>query len=167
MPGKKILIVDGDAQGADTLARILKPLKFEVLKATDGQAGYDKFKSEKPDLVILEALLPKIHGFDLTKKITQESLGQVPVIIVTGLYKGAQYRHEALSSFGASEYFEKPVDPERFTAAIKQFLHEEEDIDEPLPDSAEVIEALSRRLSAAGTPPGPDGAFTPDKGQGG
>ncbi len=156
MPGKKILIVDGDGQGIEVLARILKPLKLQIMKASDGQSGYEKFKSDKPDLVILEALLPKIHGFDLTKKIVQESLGQVPVIIVTGLYKGAQYRHEALSSFGASEYFEKPVDPERFTAVIKQFLQEEDDIDEALPDSAEVIESLSRRLSSAGD--------TPDKG---
>ena len=104
-------------------------------QAADGQAAYDKFKSEKPDLVILEAILPKIHGFDLTKKISQESGGRVPVIIVTGLYRGPQYKHEALSSFGAADYFEKPVDPEKFVASVIQLLHDEEDIEEELPDS--------------------------------
>ena len=126
------------------MAKLLKSQKVQIIKAADGQAAYDKFKSEKPDLVILEAILPKIHGFDLTKKISQESEGRVPVIIVTGLYRGPQYRHEALSSFGAADYFEKPVDPEKFVSSVMQLLHDEEDIEEDLPDPDSVIEGLIR-----------------------
>ena len=114
----------------------------------DGQAAYDRFKSEKPDLVVLEAILPKIHGFDLTKKIAQESGGRVPVIIVTGLYRGPQYKHEALSSFGAADYFEKPVDKEKFVSSVMQLLHDEEDIEEDLPDSDSVIESLNQGIQA-------------------
>ena len=143
MAEKKVLIVDNDPRSLDTLAKLLRPHKVQVVRAADGQAAYDKFREEKPDLVILEALLPKIHGFDLSKKINQESLGQVPVIIVTGLYRGAQYRHEALASFGAADYFEKPVDAERFTATIRLLLHEDEDIDDQLPDSNSIMETLA------------------------
>lgn len=142
---KKILVVDYDAQSLEGLSKILKSHRFQIVTATDGQMAYEKFLSERPDLVILEAILPKIHGFDLTKKIGTESGGRVPVIIVTGLYRGPQYRHEALSVFGATDYFEKPIDPGRFIAAIKQLLHEEEDIDEALPDSNSVIESLTHR----------------------
>lgn len=145
MPDKKVLIVDYDTQSLDALTRLIKSQKIEVVTATDGQAGYEKFRSEKPDLVILEAILPKVHGFDLTKKITQESAGQVPVVIVTGLYKGPQYRHEAIATFGASDYFEKPVDPDRFVDTIRQLIRDEENIEEVLPDSNAVVEGLARR----------------------
>ena len=148
MTGKKVLVVDYDQQSLETMVKLLKTQKVHVIKAADGQAGYDKFKSEKPDLVILEAILPKIHGFDLTKKISQESGGRTPVIIVTGLYRGPQYKHEALSSFGAADYFEKPVDPEKFVGAVQQLLHDEEDIDEDLPDPDSVIESLSQKVKA-------------------
>jgi DNA-binding response OmpR family regulator len=146
MTEKKILLVDYDAQSLESMAKLLKSQKLLIIKASDGQAAYDKFKSEKPDLVVLEAILPKIHGFDLTKKIAQESGGRVPVIIVTGLYRGPQYKHEALSSFGAADYFEKPVDREKFVSSVMQLLHDEEDIDEDLPDSDSVIESLNEKI---------------------
>jgi DNA-binding response OmpR family regulator len=146
MAEKKILIVDYDTQSLDSLTRLIKSQKIQVVTAPDGQAGYDKFRSEKPDLVILEAILPKVHGFDLTKKITQESGGQVPVVVVTGLYKGPQYRHEAIATFGASDYFEKPVDPDRFLETVQQLMRDDEDIDEVLPDPNTVIENLSQRV---------------------
>jgi DNA-binding response OmpR family regulator len=145
MAEKKILIVDYDAQSLESLTRLVKSQQIQVVTAADGQAGYEKFRADKPDLVILEAILPKVHGFDLTKKITQESGGQVPVVIVTGLYKGPQYRHEAIVTFGASDYFEKPVDPDRFVDTIRQLLRDEEDIEEALPDSNAVIETLAQR----------------------
>jgi DNA-binding response OmpR family regulator len=146
MAEKKILIIDYDTQSLDSLTRLVRSQKIQVVTAPDGQAGYEKFRSEKPDLVILEAILPKVHGFDLTKKITQESGGQVPVVIVTGLYKGPQYRHEAIATFGASDYFEKPVDPDRFIDTVRQLMRDEEEIEEALPDPNTVIENLSQRV---------------------
>jgi DNA-binding response OmpR family regulator len=146
MIDKKILIVDYDAGSLELLAGLLGPYRFQVVKASDGQSAYEKFKEEKPDLVILEAILPKIHGFDLTKRISEETHGRVPVIIVTGLYRGPQYRLEALSTFGAADYFEKPVDKEKLLRSVMNLLNEDEEIEEDLPDSEHVIEALSRRI---------------------
>jgi DNA-binding response OmpR family regulator len=148
MAEKKILIVDYDVQSLESLAQIFKAYKLKIIKATDGLSAYEKFKSEKPDLVILEAILPKLHGFDLTKKISQESKGSVPIVIVTGLYRGAQYRHEAISSFGASDYFEKPYDSEKLLNSVLNLLNEEEEIEEDLPDSASIMEKLSQRIKS-------------------
>jgi len=145
MAEKKVLIIDYDTQSLEALSRLITSQKVQVVTASDGQVGYDKFRSEKPDLVVLEAILPKVHGFDLTKKITQESGGAVPVIIVTGLYKGPQYRHEAIVTFGASDYFEKPVDPDRFIDTVRQLMRDDEDIQETLPDPDTVLENLSQR----------------------
>lgn len=146
MQGKKILIVDYDSRSLETMGKLLKSQKLRIIQAVDGQEAYDKFKSEKPDLVVLEAILPKIHGFDLTKKIFQESAGRVPVIIVTGLYRAPQYKHEALSSFGASDYFEKPIDADKFVRSVMQLLRDEEDIEEDLPSSDSVIAGLSQKI---------------------
>ena len=148
MTAKKILIVDYDNASLESLAALFEPQKFEVIKAGDGQMAYEKFKEEKPDIVILEAILPKIHGFDLTKRISEDTHGRVPVIIVTGLYRGPQYRLEALSTFGASDYFEKPVDKERLLGSVLNLLEEEEEIEEDLPDSEEILRNLSGRIKS-------------------
>lgn len=154
MAEKKILIVDYDAASLEKISKLLKSHKFHVIQASDGQSGYDKFGAEKPDLVVLEAMLPKMHGFDLTKRISQESQGRVPVVVVTGLYKGPQYRQEALGSLGAAEFFEKPLDLDAFVDAVKRLLHDEDDLDEVLPDSNTVIETLSRRGRGQPSPRG-------------
>jgi DNA-binding response OmpR family regulator len=146
MADKKILIVDYDYGSLEALARLFEPYKFQIIKAADGQAAYEKFREEKPDIVILEAILPKIHGFDLTKRISEETHGRVPVIIVTGLYRGPQYRLEALSTFGAADYFEKPVDKERLLRTVMSVLEEEEEIEEDLPDSKGIIRNLTQRI---------------------
>jgi len=146
MTDRKILIVDFDAASLESLAGIFEGYRFQVIRATDGQSAYDKFKEEKPDIVVLEAMLPKVHGFDLTKRISEETHGRVPVIIVTGLYRGPQYRMEALSTFGAADYLEKPVDKEKLLRAVMNLLSEEEEIEEDLPSADQVIDALSRRI---------------------
>ena len=154
MTDKKILIVDYDNASLSALADMVEPYRFQVVKASDGQAAYEKFIEEKPDLVILEAILPKVHGFDLTKRISEETHGRVPVIIVTGLYRGPQYRMEALSTFGAADYFEKPGDKDKLLTARRSLLNEDEEIEEDLPDPDRVIKALSARLKA----PAPEAA---------
>jgi DNA-binding response OmpR family regulator len=148
MTEKRILIVDYSSQSLDSLAQLFKSHKFQIIKATDGNSAYEKFKSERPDLVILEAMLPKLHGFDLTKKISQETKGKIPIIIVTGVYKGPHFKHEALTSLGASDYFEKPFDKEKLVSAVLNLLNEEPDIQEELPNSKSIIENLSRRIKA-------------------
>jgi DNA-binding response OmpR family regulator len=154
MTDKKILVVDYDNGSLEYLCHLLEPYKFQIIKAADGQSAYEKFREEKPDIVILEAILPKIHGFDLTKRISEETHGRVPVIIVTGLYRGPQYRLEALSTFGAADYFEKPVDKERLLRSVMSLLEEEEDIEENLPDSESVIRNLSERIKTQSFTPG-------------
>lgn len=161
MAEKKILVVDYDANSLEKISKLLKVNKYRVVKASDGQAGYEAFVTEKPDLVVVEAMLPKLHGFDLTQKISRETRGRVPVILITGLYKGPQFRQEATSGLGAAEFFEKPLDVEAFVAAIKRLLHDEDEFEDELPDPNDVIEALSRRRAR---PSAPGGGRSPQKG---
>ena len=154
MAEKKILVIDYDAGSLEKTAKLLKAHKYRVVKAVDGQAGYEAFRAENPDLVVTEAMLPKLHGFDLIQKISRETQGRVPVVLITGLYKGPQYRQEATSNLGAAEYFEKPLDENAFVAAVKRLLHDEDEFEEELPDSTAVLEGLSRRGRGAASPRG-------------
>ena len=154
MSEKKVLLIDYDGPSLEKISKLLKTNKYQVVKAVDGKAGYDAYITEKPDLVVLEAMLPKLHGFDLCQKICKDSKGRVPIIVITGLYKGPKYRQEALNGLGASDFFEKPLDPAAFLAAVKRLLHDEDDFEDELPDPNSVIEALSRRGRGPAAPKG-------------
>ena len=146
MPGRKILIVDYESRSLDALARLFERHKFEIVKASDGLSAYEKFRVERPDIIVLEAILPKLHGFDLTSRIRLESKGAVPVVIVTGLYRGSQYRHEALTSFGASAYFEKPYKEEDLVRTVLGLLKEKVEIGLTLPRPDAVAAFLANQL---------------------
>ncbi len=143
MSDQKILIVDYDAKSLENMVELFSAYKLEIIKASDGQEAYEKYKSEEPNLILLEAMLPKIHGFDLTQKINKETKGRIPIIIVTGLYKGTQYKNEAIRSFGAADYFEKPFDNEKLVKSVLNLLHDELEIQEDLPDPESVLKLLS------------------------
>jgi DNA-binding response OmpR family regulator len=148
VPGRKILIVDYDAPSRDALAALFEPRGLEILTASDGLAAYELFGIERPDIVLLEAILPRLHGFDLAKRIIGESKGTVPVVIVTGLYRGPQYRHEALTSIGAADYFEKPYDAARLVRTVLDLLKERDAPGVDLPRPEAVIAGLAERLKS-------------------
>lgn len=122
MTPKKVLVVDFDPEFLKSASERLRGIGVEVLTAVDGQAGLETFRAERPDLVILEAMLPKIHGFDLCSRITADAARKAPVIIVSGVYRDAVYKTEALRTFGAAAYFEKPVDGDLLVQAVRKTL---------------------------------------------
>jgi len=152
MAEKKIMIVDFDRKSLDSLAELFKNHNFQVIKAMDGAEAYEKFKSEEPDVVILEAMLPKLHGFDLTHKIFKDSKGKVPVIIITAVYKGQHYRSEALRNLGATGYFEKPFDKEKLLESVLNLVQDEREKEEEMPEISglpsedTVIKNLAQRI---------------------
>jgi len=152
MAEKKILIVDFDLKSLESLSELFEKLNVKIIKARDGISAFEKYREEAPDLVILEAMLPKLHGFDLTEKIVQDSRGTVPVIIVTGVYKGHQYRNEALRTLGATDYFEKPYDKEKLVERARKLILDEAEVEEDIPDLPDipgadaVIKSLAERL---------------------
>jgi len=152
MSKKKILLVDYNIKSLESLTELFQNHNIEIVTARDGVTAFEKFKSENPDLVILEPMLPRLHGFDLTQKINKESKGKVPVIIVTGVYKGHQYRTEAIRNFGAAGYFEKPFDKNKLVAAVMKYVQDEGDVEEDMPELPDlpgadtVIQGLAQRL---------------------
>lgn len=143
MSEKKILIVDYEKNSIEALKSLFSPYNFQIVTAMDGEVAYEKFFEDKPDLVLLEPMLPKLHGFELVKKIREKSDEKIPIIIVTALYKGAQYKNEAMKSLGVVEYFEKPYDDEKLLNAVVNIIHDEVPIEEELPDHEDIIKNLA------------------------
>lgn len=124
MRDKKILIVDFDEKSLISLSNLVHEEGFRAVTATDGLSGYEKFKSGDFDLVILEPMLPKLHGFELCKKINQDPVKKIPVMVVTGIYREPSCRAEALQVYGASAFFTKPWNKDELRSKILQLLIE-------------------------------------------
>lgn len=122
MRNEKILVVEFEENSLSSLLDLLQTEGFEVVTAKDGHEGLLKFESENPDLVILEPMLLKLHGFDLCRKISKDSPNKTPVIITTGFYKGEHYKSEAIETFGAAAFFEKPYKGEELLTTINDLL---------------------------------------------
>ena len=156
MGAKKILIVDFDQEFLKFLSRFLRDEGFTVVTAVDGSAGLEMNKSEAPDLVITEAMLPKLHGFELCSRLSHSASRKVPVIIVTGVYRDTVYKTEAMHTFGAAAYFEKPLDPEELLVSLRKILGLPEPKEKPEdPIDAAIMESLVAETTASPAPPKP------------
>lgn len=111
MAGKRLLLVDYDPTSLNQTRIILENAGFEVSTCTDGMSALDLFKSLIPDIVLLSAMLPKMHGFEVCSNIRKLPEGAlVPIVIITDVYKGKRYRLDAIGKYGATEYVEKPIE---------------------------------------------------------
>lgn len=127
MISKKILIVDFKEERVNSLAHLLHLNGVRVVTASNGLSGLEKFESEKPDLVILEASFPEVPGFRLCKKITQEYDIKVPLILIAvdGVYPEKECREEVCRAYGAAAYFEKPYEEKEILSTIYNLLEDE------------------------------------------
>ncbi len=152
MAKNKILLIDFDNDFLKFLSRALGDEGYEVQTATDGLAGFEKFSEFQPDLVIMEAMLPKFHGFELCSRITSHPTKKAPVIMVTGIYKDAVYKTEALRSLGASAFFEKPLNLEALLAKVYELIGKPEVKKHQTKKEEDLDELLKQALASAYTP---------------
>ena len=118
----KILIVDDDPTVVNSTADMLKAISFEVISATDGRSGYRMAVKEKPDIIILDWMMPEYNGLQFITDYRKEGY-QTPVLFLTGKGDLPLYQIEALSA-GADSYLSKGSDPgvliERIRAMIRR-----------------------------------------------
>jgi len=120
--GLKALVVDFDSDTRGAVSKHLEDLGIKVVIALDGASGLETFRKERPDIVITEAMLTKLHGFELCSKINEEA-ADIPVIILTGTYRNPIFRLEALCTCGAAAYLEKPFAAEAFDKALRDVFN--------------------------------------------
>lgn len=115
---KKILIVDDEKNIVDILNHNLKREGYETVQAYDGEEAAEKTKSEKPDLVLLDVMLPKMDGFSVCKTIRQTS--NIPIIMVTA--KEDIVDKVIGLELGADDYITKPFSVREVLARVKANL---------------------------------------------
>ena len=85
------------------------------------------FERTKPDLVLVEAMIPKKHGFEVCQDLKKTPQGKrTPILITTAVYKGRKYRSQALHLYGCDEYLEKPLPEEQLVTICARFLGDED-----------------------------------------
>lgn len=139
--GAKVLVIDDEKEILLLLEQILKAEGFSVLTARDGQEGYEIFKRERPPLVISDAMLPKLHGFDLCRRIKEESNQAAKVMILTAVYKKYKYKGKVEKEFNVDEYMDKPFQITEFLDTFHRMARDVPQILEELervPDGEEV-----------------------------
>lgn len=122
---KTILVVDYEQKSLDEIQELFKDEQFDLLMAFDGSQALEIFEKKTPDLVMTSALLPKLNGFELCKKIASGQHGEVrPVIMFSGIYKAEKYRKEAIVGCGAVDFLEKPLAKWQLLKVVKGLFSE-------------------------------------------
>ena len=123
MPVKRILIVDDEQELVKAVQIRLQQAGYETLVAHDGQEGLEKAKKEKPDLIILDLMLPKMDGYKVCGLLKIDSrFSKIPIIIFTA--KAREEDKKMGQEVGANAYITKPFDPQALLSKIKELLGE-------------------------------------------
>jgi len=117
MPAK-ILVIDDDPDILDAVTMILESQDYEVVTAQNGLEGLAKIEAEKPNLLILDLLMPKMDGFALYKELHDPKWAKhkdMPILILTSVREEASRRRYELETgreLDADDYVEKPFSPD-------------------------------------------------------
>lgn len=118
----KVLLVDDDISFLE-LVKLYIGERYQVTTATDGHDIFDKLKSQVPDIVVLDVMMPRMDGYQVCKTIkSDERLRHIPVILLTA--KSTQVDVEAGEKSGADSYIAKPFDFDELFEAIEKLLSE-------------------------------------------
>lgn len=121
---RMILIADDEAHIRHLIEQSLDDLAYEgvaIAAVGDGQAALDTIKAERPRLVILDAMMPRMNGFDVCQTVKKElAMDDVYVIILTA--KGQEYDRQRGAEAGANLYMTKPFDPDELLARAREIV---------------------------------------------
>ena len=118
MPGLKIMVVDDDGNICELLRLYLKKEGFETVTVSDGAKAVELFDTEKPDLMLLDVMMPKLDGWQVCREIRKKS--QCPIIMITA--KGEVFDKVLGLELGADDYVVKPFETKEVIARIKAVL---------------------------------------------
>ena len=116
---KKILVIDDEPDFIKMLKTRLEAGGFDVITASDGEIGLQKWEQEGPDLIILDITMPNMDGYTFIQESKQKkNLKKIPIIILTA----REGMKDLFMWEGAQDYFVKPVDDKKLFARISQLL---------------------------------------------
>ncbi len=124
---KKILIVDDEPAAIDYASAVLEENGYQAISAEDGIEGMEKVRAERPDLVLLDIMMPGKGGIALYRDLRKdEETKRIPVIIITGVARGQRFEESMMKKAPGiplpDGYIEKPMKPEGLLELIGKLL---------------------------------------------
>jgi DNA-binding response OmpR family regulator len=126
MAKKYVLIVDDDPDLVETVAMLLESKGYEVGKAYDGIEGEEAIKKRRPDVLVLDVMMPRKDGYKLCKELKANKWTQdIPVILLTAVGEAVStttYTHAEGMTTEAEDFIPKPVDAKTLVEAVERLL---------------------------------------------
>ena len=123
---KKILLIDDDPDLLNAVSMILESKSYKVAAAFGGIEGLEKAKTEKPDLIVLDVMMPDKDGYSVCKELKSDpQLSKIPVILLTGVVSHistTRYTQQMGMETDADDYIDKPVEPDVLVKRIETLL---------------------------------------------
>ncbi len=146
---RTILVVDDEVDIRKMLSRLLVDRGFNVLEADRGLQALRLVKEKVPDIIILDAMLPEVHGFEIARRIKgSQRYGHIPIIMVSAVYRGWRYAEDVKSSYGVDAYIEKPFRIAEILKAIDEVASKPSPEKPEQKDREKVSEEAEQALSA-------------------
>ncbi len=126
MSGKYVLIVDDDPDLVETVAMMLESKGFEVGKAYDGIEGEEAIKKRRPDVLVLDVMMPRKNGYQLCKELKSNKwTSDIPVVLLTAVGEAVpttSYSHAEGMALEAEDFIPKPVDAATLVEAVQRLI---------------------------------------------
>ena len=132
----RVLVVDDDPTVSDVVRRYLERAEYEVVLAADGQSALDAVHAQRPDLVVLDLMLPGIDGLEVCRRLRRDD-PDLPVVMLTAL--GDEADRVVGLSLGADDYVTKPFSPRELVLRVQSVLRRSSRAAEPPPAGGAVL----------------------------
>lgn len=120
---RHVLVVDDDEELARLVARLLESRGYAVTLAHRGLEALSRLKERPPDLLILDAMLPELHGFDIAQKVKRsERYQHIPIIMMSSVYRGWRIAEDLKESYQVEAFIEKPFQLDAMAKAVERVL---------------------------------------------
>ncbi len=151
--GKLVLIVDDEEEIRKLVRRLLTQRGHRVIEADRGLLALRLVKDHTPDLIVLDAMLPELHGFDIARRIKGSAkYGRIPIVMISAVYRGWRIAEDLKQNYGVDEYFEKPFKITDLLDAVTRLLTRDGAASAPPRDpeflSTEAEKALNEGIAA-------------------
>ncbi|MBN2382003.1 response regulator [bacterium] len=121
MPNAKILVADDDKSTRELISIVLEDEGYEVITAINGIETIEKAAKEKPDLIVLDIMMPQMDGYEALNKIKEnEELTAIPILVITA--RTIKIYEKISKGLGAVDHITKPFSPDELLEKIKMFL---------------------------------------------
>jgi CheY-like chemotaxis protein len=118
---KRVLVVEDDDDHRDICATILRHHNYEVMEAGNGEEALHMAREQRPDLILMDAVLPILNGWDATKlRKASPVTGRIPVVMLTARALGPDLERSVAA--GADSFLTKPIDPGRVVDEVRRFI---------------------------------------------